>query len=250
MESAIQLALPLFDPPSFSEILSTRNMTDSLFVTVNRRLKRSCQVRIDPAGKTRRLLIPSYMADAPEEIKRALIDWALLPRRSLWRDQRRWRKELERIIGDYIQTHGGVSLKQSRFDPKQKPAQTCGRFYDLQEVFDSINAACFNGSLSSFLRWGPPRSRTSCHRVKIDPAGNRVSLITIAGVYNLPNVPRFAIETIMHHEMLHIALPPIHGSGRNVIHGPAFKAAERKFIHYNEWRSWERTELPLLIRRR
>jgi hypothetical protein len=253
MESAIQLALPLFDVPSFYELLSARNATATLTVAFNKRFKRGWQVRISPAGKTRQLRIPPYLADAPEEIKLALIDWALLPSRprtSVRQDHYRRKKQLERIIWSYIGTHGDIPPIKSRFDPKQHAAQTRGRIYDLREIFDSVNAACFNGSLSSFLRWGAPRSRTSCHMIKIDPAGNRVNLITIAGVYNLPNVPRYAIETIMHHEMLHIAVPPLRGNGRSVIHGSAFKTAEKKFKHYLEWRDWERTGLPLFTRRK
>jgi hypothetical protein len=86
--------------------------------------------------------------------------------------------------------------------------------------------------------------------IKIDPAGNRVNLITIAGVYDLPTVPRFAIEAILHHEMLHIAIPPVRGTGRSVIHGSAFKTAEKKFEHYLKWRAWEKTDLPLITQRR
>lgn len=253
MESVIQLALPLFDPPSFCELLSARNATGSLTVDLNKRFKRGWQVRISPAGATRQLRIPPYLAGAPEEIKLALIDWALLPckpRPSVRREQFRRKNQLEQIIWSFIRTHGGAPPIKSRFDPKQYQAQTRGRIYDLREIFDSVNAACFNGSLSSFLRWGAPRSRTSCHMIKIDPAGNRVNLITIAGVYNLPNVPRFAIETIMHHEMLHIAIPPVRGKGRSVIHGSAFKTAEKKFKHYLEWRVWERNDLPLLTQRK
>jgi hypothetical protein len=162
----------------------------------------------------------------------------------------RQKKHLERIIRGYIGTHGTAPQKKSRFDPEQKPAHTRGRIYDLREVFDCVNAISFNGSLSSFLRWGAPRSRTSYHMIKIDPAGNRVNLITIAGVYDLPTIPRFAIEAIMHHEMLHIAIPPVRGNGRSVIHGSAFKAAEKKFTHYPKWRAWEQTGLPLIARGR
>ena len=250
MESAVQIALPLFGPPSFGELLSAGNLTDSLMVTYTRRLKRSCRMRIDPDGKTHQLRIPEYMADAPAVIKQALIDWALLPCRHVRREQYRRKKQLERIIGKYIQTRLDVAPKQSRFNPVHLAAQTQGRIYDLQEVFGSVNAACFNGSLSAFLRWGPPRSRTSCHTVKIDPAGNRVNLITIAGLYDLPDVPRFAIETIMHHEMLHIAIPPVRENGRRVVHGASFKVAEKSFAHYKKWRAWERTGLPQLLHRK
>jgi predicted SprT family Zn-dependent metalloprotease len=56
-------------------------------------------------------------------------------------------------------------------------------------------------------------------------------------------VPRHAIEGIVFHEMLHIAIPPYKRSGKNVIHGPEFRKAERGFPHFNAWRKWEKEHL-------
>ncbi|NLE01045.1 MAG: hypothetical protein GX640_14350, partial [Fibrobacter sp.] len=73
-------------------------------------------------------------------------------------------------------------------------------------------------------------------------------LITIAGVYNHPDVPLFAIEAVMYHEMLHIAVPPFKKNGRFVIHGPEFKARERQYASYEKWHEWERSSLRKLAR--
>ena len=75
-------------------------------------------------------------------------------------------------------------------------------------------------------------------------------MITIAGIYNDPTVPRFAIESIMFHEMLHIAIPPFQKNGRNVIHGSAFRQAEKTFPHYHTWRQWCAEQLPEIVRKR
>jgi hypothetical protein len=98
------------------------------------------------------------------------------------------------------------------------------------------------------VRWGshPLRSYQSCKR---GPAGEKYNLITIGTIYNGPNVPRFAIEGILFHEMLHIAYPPVISNARNVIHGPQFKQRERSFPQYREWFEWEKSRCNRTSRR-
>jgi hypothetical protein len=62
-------------------------------------------------------------------------------------------------------------------------------------------------------------------------------------------VPRFAIEGILFHEMLHIAYPPVIRDGRNVIHGPKFKQNERSFPQHKDWVEWEKTSCNRITRR-
>jgi hypothetical protein len=251
MESVSQLALPLFEPPGFDDLLKQRNATHHLSVAVNRRLKRSWQVKFLPLVGKRRLIIPPYLNDSPEEIKNALIDWALLPyprRRAQKRIARQQRSLLEKIIRRHIESLPSAPHRTTRFDAAAFEGKTKGLRYDLQEIFDVVNSACFNGTLKAVVRWGREGSKTSYHTKKNDKQGNRVDLITIAGVYNHPEAPQFAIEAIMYHEMLHIAIPPFKRSGRNVVHGKEFSAAEKKFHHYKEWREWERECLMKIVR--
>ncbi|MBD3358073.1 MAG: hypothetical protein GF363_13020 [Chitinivibrionales bacterium] len=98
------------------------------------------------------------------------------------------------------------------------------------------------------IRWGSQTSTTSFHRHGFDTKGKRFDLITIAGLYNHPEVPRFAIESVVCHEALHIIHPPYKKNGRTIYHGPAFREAERALPHYEQWRVWERCHAGRLIR--
>lgn len=253
METATQLALPLFDEPSFEELLKQRSLLELVSVTLHPRLRRGWQVKMDPRSGRRLLLVPAVLADAPAAVKNALIEWALLP----WRQKRRHekallvnKKELERVIWRHLDSRTGMPTRTTRFDPERIAGKTHGRRHDLREVFDSVNKTHFGGTLSSLLRWGPSLSKTSHHMIKTDRAGNTLNLITIAGVYNHAAVPQFAIEAVMYHEMLHIAIPPWKKKGRRVVHGAAFKKAEQSFPGYQQWRTWERTVLPGLLGRK
>jgi hypothetical protein len=63
-------------------------------------------------------------------------------------------------------------------------------------------------------------------------------------------VPRYFVEYIVYHEMLHHVLPPRLQNGRRELHGPAFVARERQFENYQAALSWERENLGKLLRRR
>jgi hypothetical protein len=246
METVTQLSLQLFTPPTFTELLTgIHGAAHSLEIIVNPRLKRGWRVKVPAIPGKRQLIIPCHLEQAPQEIKEALIEWALLPcrsRRALKKQLRERRAHLEKAVWCYVESlPGSPGLRKSRFNASAFTEKTRGARYDLREVFDAVNTSYFNRSLSAVVRWGERGSKTSYHTVKTDVTGNRVNLITIAGVYNHKNIPRFAIEGIMYHEMLHIAVPPYKKNGRMVIHGIEFKAAESKFSHYIDWRNWEKT---------
>jgi hypothetical protein len=247
--AGIQLSLPFFDPPTFENLLLRRRTHGMLSVIPNRMLKRGWQVKVLPLSGKRQLIIPLCLNEAPEDIKLSLIDWALLPCRP-----RHARKKIIRLqrslLENYLESTPNAPRRVSRFNPAtfSADANDQGAIYDLKEVFYAVNHTYFKGSIMALVRWGRADSKTSYHTVKTDATGSRINLITIAGAYNHPDVPRFALEGIMHHEMLHIAVPPYKKNGRRIIHGKEFRIGEKKFNRHREWRTWEREKLPSLVR--
>ncbi len=243
----IQQKLRLFEPMSFEEILR-RDKKPGLTVELSKRLRSRWYVKELRQTGHRKLYLPAVFSDAPEEIKKGLIEWALLPiRKSGKTETVRRRKQLEKVAFDFLRDKG-MEPQRRRYDPDQFEQNTVGTRYDLREVFDSVNDRFFDGALQSALRWGKRATTTSYQTSKMDLEGNTFNLITIAGVYDHPDVPRFAIESIMFHEMLHIAEPPQRKKERNSIHTPAFKKRERAFPFYDQWIEWEKQEVRKLLR--
>ncbi len=235
-DPCVQLELDLFPVRSFEELLAERTIRD-ITVVRTRRLRRGWHAVINAADRTRVLRVPHFYDEAPAEVKSALVDWTLLLSRRKDAAYRTRKRDLERVVFSYIKSSGREVRNRSLVDPLSY--ETRGRVYDLREVFDTINQRCFEGSLSSYVRWGshPFRSFQSCRR---DRASMPYNLITIASIYNRPETPRYAIEGIMHHEMLHIAVPPRSQHGRNIIHGREFRQRERCFPHHRLWVAWEK----------
>jgi hypothetical protein len=200
-------------------------------------------MRIHSFSGRRTLSVPSYFERAPEKIKEAVIEWALLFPKKKHRkrsDFSRQKRILEHDVLEYIATSGNARKKVRNV--ALNSFQSKGRVYDLQEIFNSLNTSYFNGKLASYIRWNKNRTR-SYQTMFTDTQGRRQNLISIAQLYNRPDAPRFAVESIVFHEMLHIAIPPYKRNFQNVIHGKEFKRAERSFPYFRQWRQWEKERL-------
>ena len=104
-------------------------------------------------------------------------------------------------------------------------APETGHHYDLNEVFESLNARFFHGLL------GRPTLTWSAHFAKrmlghFDAAHNT---IVVSRVFDRPNTPRYAIEYLLYHEMLHLKHPVRVRAGRRCVHSREFQAEERLF---------------------
>jgi len=100
-----------------------------------------------------------------------------------------------------------------------------GRYYNLDEVFDSLNERFFHGLL------GRPQLTWSEHSARrllghYDAAHNT---IVVSKVFDRPSSPRYAIEYLLYHEMLHLKHPVKVRGTRRCVHSAAFKADERLF---------------------
>lgn len=246
-QPSLQLSLPLFSR-NFDELIQTKGI-DCLSVQISRKLKSSWYVKADRFTGKRILTIPSYLENAPDNIKFLMIQWALLPitRR---KSSNKIRVALERNIRNFIDTSCDVPPKRIRIDTNSLQKSTRGCTHDLREVFDFVNVKYCDSKVNAFVRWGSPFSVTSYQTTRKAYDGSKIHIITIAGVYDHPDVPRFALESVMYHEMLHIIIPPYKKNGRNVIHGIEFKKAETAFEHYEKWAVWERNCLRDVLRKK
>jgi hypothetical protein len=105
-----------------------------------------------------------------------------------------------------------------------------GRVYDLEEIFEELNRRHFHGLLGRpLLTWSPARARNAL--AHFDPAHNT---IMVSRVFDHPHVPRYAVEYILYHEMLHLKHPVRMRGSRRCVHGPAFQADEKLFPHLEQ----------------
>jgi len=114
-------------------------------------------------------------------------------------------------------------LRQVRGRKRIETAQ--GRFYNLESVFDDLNVRFFYGLLARpQMTWSRDHARNSLGHY--DPAHNA---IVVSRVFDHPRVPRYAVEYIVYHEMLHLKHPVKLRGSRRCVHSAEFQAEERVF---------------------
>lgn len=160
----------------------------------------------------------------------------------------RQRRHHGRAIDQYVREHRALIRTAPACD--DAPLPTRGRVHDLAEIYAALNAEQFGGRIEARIGWGrraPGRRRRS---IKMGVYLHDRKLIRIHPALDDERVPRLFVELVVFHEMLHQVFPPSDGaSGRRCVHGPEFRAAERKFPGYDRARAWEKAHLHLLLRR-
>jgi hypothetical protein len=105
-----------------------------------------------------------------------------------------------------------------------------GRYYHLEEVFDSLNMRFFGGLLGRpELTWSEGMAKRSLGHY--DAAHNT---IVVSRVFDRPSSPRYAIEYLLYHEMLHLKHPVRMRGLRRCVHSREFKAEEQLFPELKE----------------
>ena len=100
-----------------------------------------------------------------------------------------------------------------------------GRFFHLEEVFDNLNTRFFGGLLGRpNLTWSEHHAKRSLGHY--DAAHNT---IVVSKVFDRPSSPRYALEYLLYHEMLHLKHPVKMRGLRRCVHSAAFKVEEALF---------------------
>jgi Protein of unknown function DUF45 len=119
-------------------------------------------------------------------------------------------------------------VKNQRGRKQLRPPQ--GQFFDLHQIFDSLNVEFFGGMMAEpQLGWSIRPSQTTLGHY--DPSHNTIIL---SSILDAADAPELAVRYVVFHEMLHLRHPTEHRAARRCVHTPAFKADERQFPGFEE----------------
>jgi hypothetical protein len=103
-----------------------------------------------------------------------------------------------------------------------------GSTHDLDPMFAALNSEYFEGCLRRpLLGWSarPWSSQFGCYDPSLDQ-------IVMNRRLDRPDVPAYAVELILYHEMLHVKHPLRAAPCGLQAHSPEFRAEEKRFAHY------------------
>jgi predicted metal-dependent hydrolase len=132
----------------------------------------------------------------------------------------------------YVSSHDMSAKAQlvRQMRGRKQIASPQGQVYNLDEIFESLNTRFFYGLLARpRMTWSRSHARNSLGHY--DPAHNA---IVVSRAFDQLRVPRYAVEYIVYHEMLHLKHPVKLRGSRRCVHGPEFQAEEKLFPHLEE----------------
>jgi predicted metal-dependent hydrolase len=171
--------------------------------------------------------LSDLLEGAPEPVLRAIahILLAKMYRKPVEREPA---TRYRRFVAGHDITRKAHLVRQIRGRKRLESAQ--GRTYDLEKVFEELNARFFHGLLARpQMTWSRDRARN--HLGHYDPAHNA---IVVSRIFDQPRVPRYAVDYIVYHEMLHLKHPVKLRGSRRCVHPPEFQEEEKLFPQLDE----------------
>jgi hypothetical protein len=155
-----------------------------------------------------------------------------------------------RAAGGEVRRFMNANMHRVRRTPREMPPLlTQGRAHDLAAVYADINDRFFGNRQRVPITWGRGVGRARRGRLTFGSYDPVLALIRIHPVLDRPGVPRFFVESVVHHEMLHHLMGGVPDrAGRTVYHTRAFREAEARFPRHQEALAWEKENLPELLR--
>jgi predicted metal-dependent hydrolase len=109
-----------------------------------------------------------------------------------------------------------------------------GENYDLEKIFHKLNLVYFQNSiLKPTLTW----SARKTYRILGHHDATHETIVISKSLDNKA-VPKFVVEFVVFHEMLHIFHPTTHRNGRRYNHTAQFRTDEKKFAYFEEAENW------------
>jgi len=153
-----------------------------------------------------------------------------------------------RIIRTYIRQQHPLLAQPQQPLPRTPLLQPRGRYFDLAAIYHDLNQRYFVNRVQAQITWSrrpPQRQRTS---IRFGSYQERDRLIRIHCLLDQSFVPRYVVENVVFHEMLHQLIPRQYINGRWSVHPPEFRRQERRFLYYQQAEQWQRQHLDRLLR--
>jgi hypothetical protein len=173
--------------------------------------------------------------DAPASVQESLVRYIV-----------RGDREASQVVGRYIDANGH-RIRAMR--PVLTPLITKGQHHDLLQLFHEVNSKYFGGTVDALISWGrAPNVRRPRATIKLGSYSAVERLIRVHPNLDRSWVPRYFVQFIIYHEMLHHVMPSSRGAGRALLHPAEFRQREAQFRHYERAIQWEHAHIGRILR--
>lgn len=153
-----------------------------------------------------------------------------------------------RTIRAYIRQQQAGLASPRALSQRSSVLQPQGRYFDLAAIYADLNQLYFINRVQACITWSRRPPRRKRRSIRFGSYQERERLIRIHCLLDQAFVPRYVVENVVFHEMLHQLIPRQYINGRWSIHPPEFRRQERRFRYYQQAEQWQRQHLGRLLR--
>jgi predicted metal-dependent hydrolase len=166
--------------------------------------------------------ISDMLKDSPKDVLFALIIllFTKLEGKKVPKDQ-------EKIYKDYVNSKKmiGRIKKRRKERVKKNLAGPKGNHYNLKDSFVRVNKRYFKSQIPQpTLSWSRTRTKT-----RFGHHDEALNTIVISKTLDDRKIPRYLLDYVMFHELLHIKHDIEYKNGRRYVHSAGFKRDEKRF---------------------
>ncbi len=147
------------------------------------------------------------------------------------------RKKNTPLIRNFINQNTHCLKKRTQ---RRVNIHTHGKYYNLLEIYHSINKKYFEERISPSITWGTKRPRRAAAKRTLGSYSSHNNMIRINPLLDSKKVPRYFLEFIIYHEMLHADMDIETDTGRRSMHSKEFRKREKQFKYYYKSLTWEK----------
>jgi hypothetical protein len=151
------------------------------------------------------------------------------------------------ILRAHIRRHQHLIRQPASLRRRAHVIHPQGHHFDLETIYHELNRTYFANRIQARITWSrrpPKRPRTS---IRFGSYDVRVRLIRIHPFLDQAFVPRYVVENVIFHEMLHQLIPGRRLNGRWSMHPPEFRQAEQYYPYHRQAEQWKRRNLSRLL---
>jgi hypothetical protein len=143
-----------------------------------------------------------------------------------------------RVINAFITLHR--SYVQGGKKARAVILNSQGKVYDLEKILKDLEREYNLPSQGVRISWAYSLIRKGQRSIRLGSYNPEKKLILVHSMLDRRSVPRYFVEYIVYHELLHALVRPEERLGRRNLHPPQYRALEKKFAHFKRARSFEK----------
>jgi len=145
-----------------------------------------------------------------------------------------------KAMADFIRLHLD-RIQEKPPSRRSAPIRAKGKVYDLAEILEQVSEAYRINAAGVRITWGQRSRKRKFRAIRFGSYYEDRKLIRIHPLLDRKEIPRFFVEYIVYHELLHAAVPDRRRSdGRRSCHHREFKQREKQFARYREALAFEK----------